>query len=211
MAGRPFRTRRKKTLTKRRERVANTTQHANARMEDDVASTSTDLDLEVASTSTPGDTQPDVMVSTSRIEANQGETELTVTTGANVPAAYAVKYDDNIGSFVVGDMSERCDHCNAKMFSGERVADLFSLCCSNGKVVLPPEHKLKAVPIEIKTLLTSNSREATNLRGNIRNYNSALAFASVTAQIDNTVSGGGNIRLQDSWRGLRSGGSCGFG
>ena len=109
----------------------------------------------------------------------------------SLPAAFASRYNDNCDSFNVGEMSERCEHCDARMFSAERVKGHFSLCCSNGKVVLPNAHKLKAVPVYLKTLLTSNSREAVNLRGNIRNYNSALAFASVTAHIDTTVSGSG--------------------
>ena len=86
-----------------------------------------------------------------------------VATVSSVPAAFAANYNDNAGSFDVGDMSERCEHCDASMFSGERVNGHFSLCCSNGKVVLPQEHMLKPVPIEIKSLMTSNSKEAVNL------------------------------------------------
>ena len=131
-----------------------------------------------------------ILLSTST-DAYEADMESAVMTVSNVPDAFANKYNDNSDSFIVGEMSERCEHCDAKMFSGERVKGHFSLCCSNGKVVLPDESTLGAVPIYLKTLLTSNSREAVNLRGNIRNYNSALAFASVTAHIDSTVSGHG--------------------
>ena len=129
-------------------------------MEEDIVVSTTDdstTDMAVDNSGMDGN----ILLTTST-DAYEADMESAVMTVSNVPDAFANKYNDNSDSFIVGEMSERCEHCDAKMFSGERVKGHFSLCCSNGKVVLPDESKLGAVPVYLKTLLTSNSREAVN-------------------------------------------------
>jgi hypothetical protein len=65
------------------------------------------------------------------------------------------------------------------MWIKERLAKLtnnnpqFSLCCENGKVLLP---NLPATPQELEVLLTSKASSAVKFRDQIRIYNSMLAF-----------------------------------
>ncbi|GBN02793.1 hypothetical protein AVEN_132536-1 [Araneus ventricosus] len=54
------------------------------------------------------------------------------------------------------------------------------LCCHDGKVRLP---NLTEAPDLFKELLCSNSQEAKNYRQQIREYNAALSFASMGAEI----------------------------
>jgi len=63
----------------------------------------------------------------------------------------------------------------------------FSLCCENGKVLLP---NLLATPQELEVLLTSKESSAVKFRDQIRMYNSVLAFTSLGAKVDELVTGG---------------------
>ncbi|KAH9536339.1 hypothetical protein CY35_17G102200 [Sphagnum magellanicum] len=63
----------------------------------------------------------------------------------------------------------------------------FSLCCENGKVLLP---NLPATPQELEVLLTSKERSAVKFRDEICMYNSVLAFTSLGAKVDDSVTGG---------------------
>jgi len=63
----------------------------------------------------------------------------------------------------------------------------FSLCCENGKVLLP---NLLATPQELEVLLTSKESSAVKFRDQIRMYNSVLAFTSLGAKVDESVTGG---------------------
>jgi flagellar biosynthesis GTPase FlhF len=83
-----------------------------------------------------------------------------------------------------GRMDNVCQHCNALHFKGECTSDRndeFKQCCHYGSVQLPD---LLPYPDEIKALLQGTDLESRNFRENIRSYNSALAFASMGAQID---------------------------
>ncbi|GBM67404.1 hypothetical protein AVEN_188003-1 [Araneus ventricosus] len=69
-------------------------------------------------------------------------------------------------------MSEQCGFCGSVYWKEEKnTAHKYTKCCHDGKVQLP------AFP------LTENSPDAKNYRKRIREYNSALAFASMGAQI----------------------------
>ncbi len=66
-----------------------------------------------------------------------------------------------------GEMDTICGFCNAKMWIKERLAkstnnnSQFSLCCENGKVLLP---NLPATPQELEVLLTNKERSAVKFR-----------------------------------------------
>jgi hypothetical protein len=60
----------------------------------------------------------------------------------------------------------------------------FSLCCENGKVLLP---NLPATSQGLEVLLTSKESSAVKFRDQIRMYNSVLAFTSLGAKVDESV------------------------
>jgi hypothetical protein len=63
----------------------------------------------------------------------------------------------------------------------------FSLCCENGKVLLP---SLPITPQELEVLLTSKENSAVKFRDQICMYNLVLAFTSLGAKINESVTGG---------------------
>jgi hypothetical protein len=63
----------------------------------------------------------------------------------------------------------------------------FSLCCENGKVLLP---NLLATPQELEVLLTSKESSAVKFQDQIHMYNSVLAFTSLGAKVDELATGG---------------------
>jgi hypothetical protein len=77
--------------------------------------------------------------------------------------------------FNIGAMSFQCQYCQAFRFYKEKLN-----CCHQGKIVLPP---LTEYPDELKHYFINGDPIATNFRTNIRQYNSALAFASFGANI----------------------------
>jgi hypothetical protein len=60
----------------------------------------------------------------------------------------------------------------------------FSLCYENGKVLLS---NLPTTPQELEVLLTSKESSAVKFRDQIRMYNSVLAFTSLGAKVDESV------------------------
>lgn len=63
----------------------------------------------------------------------------------------------------------------------------FSLCCQDGKVLLP---KLKEAPAPLKSLLDYNNSVTSKFREQIRIYNGMFCFTSFGAKIDPTVNQG---------------------
>lgn len=82
----------------------------------------------------------------------------------------------------VGSMTHECFSCKALMFRGETHTGTigkdatFSMCCSYGKVKLPP---IKPPPDELRNLFTEDNKSSKAFRNNIRKYNSALALSSI--------------------------------
>ncbi|KAF2345947.1 hypothetical protein FHG87_023298 [Trinorchestia longiramus] len=74
-----------------------------------------------------------------------------------------------------GAMGVRCQFCGALRFQREQLN-----CCHNEKVSLPP---LQEYPEILSLLFDADGAEGSNFRQNIRNYNSAFAFASFGANI----------------------------
>jgi hypothetical protein len=63
----------------------------------------------------------------------------------------------------------------------------FSLCYKNSKVLLP---NLLATPQELEVFLTSKERSVVKFRDQIHIYNSMLAFISLGAKVDKSVTRG---------------------
>jgi len=63
----------------------------------------------------------------------------------------------------------------------------FSLCCENGKVLLPSR---PATPQELEVFLTSKDASVVKFRDQIRMYNLVLAFTSLGAKVDESVTKG---------------------
>ncbi|GBN14258.1 hypothetical protein AVEN_174904-1 [Araneus ventricosus] len=78
-------------------------------------------------------------------------------------------------------MSEQGGFSGAVYWKEEKnTAHKYTKCCHDGKVQLPA---FPDAPELLKALLTENSPDAKNYQQRIREYNSALAFASMGAQI----------------------------
>jgi hypothetical protein len=94
------------------------------------------------------------------------------------------------GRWDCGEMDTICGFCSAKMGIKERSAksrnnnSQFSLCCENGKVLLP---NLPATLQELEVLLTSKENSAVKFRDQIRMYNLVLAFFLLDAKVDESV------------------------
>ncbi|GBM05499.1 hypothetical protein AVEN_94782-1 [Araneus ventricosus] len=78
----------------------------------------------------------------------------------------------------MSEVCEFCDtfYCENKVNSSKK----YTKCCHDAKVHLP---NLTEAPDLLKELLCSNSQEAKNYRQQIREYNVALSFASMRAEI----------------------------
>ncbi|EFH55165.1 predicted protein [Arabidopsis lyrata subsp. lyrata] len=81
----------------------------------------------------------------------------------------------------------QCPHCKALVWYSEKTGNdpstgepIFTICCQQGRVKLPP---IKQPPPYLE-YLHANSK---TFRINIRIYNSILAFTSMGAQIDHSV------------------------
>jgi len=96
----------------------------------------------------------------------------------------------------LGGMDRTCQKCGALHWLCERVQKrgstdinpLFGMCCGDGSVQLPP---LPPPPDALKNLFLGSTEEARQFREHIRQYNSALAFTSLRAKIDDSVNRGG--------------------
>jgi len=95
----------------------------------------------------------------------------------------------------LGEMTTVCGKCNALHFLEERAASSsctnpqFTLCCTQGKVRLPP---LAPPPEPFRRLFTGNEADAKDFRQRIRFYNNALPFTLMGANLDTSVAQPGN-------------------
>ncbi|GJT79832.1 ATP-dependent DNA helicase PIF1 [Tanacetum coccineum] len=94
----------------------------------------------------------------------------------------------------LGPPSHQCSMCNATMWYNERskksrkaVTPTFSLCCQEGKVLLP---KFNDTPQPLKKLLDYNDPTTSRFKDQIRVYNSMFCFTSFGARIDHSVNSG---------------------
>ena len=81
----------------------------------------------------------------------------------------------------IGDMDNKCKHCGAYKFKKETPI----ICCSSGKIQLPP---FPEPPAEIYELWTEDTRKANLFRSNSRTFNNAICLSSIMVQ-EKTVDG----------------------
>ena len=70
-----------------------------------------------------------------------------------------------------------CNKCKAKFWKEEITKNVFSICCKDGKILLP---NLQKPPQYLQHLLEND----IDFKNKIRGYNSILAFTSLGANID---------------------------
>ena len=80
----------------------------------------------------------------------------------------------------LGDMANRCPHCQAKYFQEECTQRIFTKCCFQGKISLPPIQLPSQDVVELFTGYTAHSKHFLD---NIRHYNAALSMASWNATL----------------------------
>ena len=70
-----------------------------------------------------------------------------------------IEDEEKVCLFKCGNMEEKCQYCEARHFKLERTRQgHFSICCSKGKVKLPP---LSPYPDLLKALVTNNHPKST--------------------------------------------------
>jgi len=93
-------------------------------------------------------------------------------------------------------MDHVCPKCGALHWLDERVQKagstnshpLFGMCCGDGSITLPAP---APAPEPLQRFFSASTPEGRNFRENIRQYNAALSFTSLGAQIDDSVNRGG--------------------
>lgn len=91
----------------------------------------------------------------------------------------AFKYDptknyDNHPQLYIGQMTHVCSHGGALKWPGEAPG----MCCSNGKVKLPP---LRGPPEPLESLMSGTTSDSKHFLDNIRQYNSCFQMTSFGA------------------------------
>jgi hypothetical protein len=111
---------------------------------------------------------------------------------SRVPRAFASEYWRR-KSLDCGRMNIECSSCNAlhwmaeKLSHSSKTAPRFGKCCKEGAVKLPP---VQGPPEELRELYTSQEPSAVDFRKNIRHYNSAMSFTSLSYQVDSRTTDG---------------------
>ena len=83
--------------------------------------------------------------------------------------------------FTFSPMDNVCCHCGALYSTAEKnTRGKFTLCCCNGKVALPVDENY---PRQLSALMKYGHPDSVNFMSHIRNYNNALAFASIGCNI----------------------------
>lgn len=82
--------------------------------------------------------------------------------------------------FIIPDKQSACNNCNAILLHGESR----NFCCFNGKVSLSP---LRQNPEFLHNLLNRTAQESSIFFANIRAFNSSLAFASLGADVNESL------------------------
>lgn len=96
-------------------------------------------------------------------------------------ATKPITNEQKVKPFDLGSMDQICSHCKARHFKGERSQEKqFTTCCAKGKVILPEPGPF---PELLEAFITKNHHKSNEFLLQIRNYNSALAFASMGAKI----------------------------
>lgn len=100
----------------------------------------------------------------------------------------AVAYKD------IGDPSYNCEYCGAMFWFQERMnkavvrgTPRYSLCCSQGKIRLPPP---SIPPSGIQNLFFGQGDKSKHFLQHIRSYNSMFSFTSMGGRVDRSVNTG---------------------
>jgi len=91
----------------------------------------------------------------------------------------------NITEHYIGEMNIFCEHCSAKHFKSEKVANKgnsFNDCCNHGSVRL---NSLPQPPDELYELFVGTHSKSDHFFNRIRVYNNTFSFASFNANISN--------------------------
>jgi hypothetical protein len=133
-----------------------------------------------------------------RVVTNNSGTNVNIelTTNVNNESTSEKRHD-------IGVMTTKCNKCEAIFWVEERLSSSsksnprFSICCKNGKIIL---NQLSQPPEPLRSFLLENNSVSKLFRSNFRAYNSAFAFASLGAHVDEAVTGKGiyNFRIQGS-------------
>ncbi|UYV71951.1 hypothetical protein LAZ67_9001304 [Cordylochernes scorpioides] len=102
--------------------------------------------------------------------------------GDNLPWPTGTYFEeDQIPLHLCGQLDQVCPKCRAKYFELEQTtySKTFHKCCSKGKVELEPIQTSEL----LKSLMTGKHQLSKNFMENIRSVNSALAFASMGANL----------------------------
>ncbi|EFX64386.1 hypothetical protein DAPPUDRAFT_334251 [Daphnia pulex] len=85
--------------------------------------------------------------------------------------------EDRVHLLDIGDLTKIFAECDAKHFEKEMPKyQKFQRCCGKGKVIIPPP---KPCPQPLASLLQNQHPKSKQFMKQIRNYNSAHAFASL--------------------------------
>ncbi|GBN24511.1 hypothetical protein AVEN_245857-1 [Araneus ventricosus] len=91
------------------------------------------------------------------------------------------KVETSVSEHDCGMMTEICNFCQTLYWRNELdSSNKYTICCHDDKV---PLLNLAEIPDLFKKFLTDNSLEARNYQQHIREYNAALAFASMGAEV----------------------------
>ncbi|KAF9492066.1 hypothetical protein BDN71DRAFT_1509752 [Pleurotus eryngii] len=108
-----------------------------------------------------------------------------------LPLAAWRLYRDPEARHDLGCMTIACPYCGALHWDAERTAKScrtatpeFWACCNHGKVTLTP---LRYPPATLCALLEADDAAAREFRTNIRAYNAALAFTSLSVKMDDSI------------------------
>jgi hypothetical protein len=116
--------------------------------------------------------------------------------GLPIPIIFYLKHKAFLSVFELGTaphslgpMTVECEFCTALHFIEEaagpsRHRQLFESCCKKGDVHLEP---LKGIPPYLRTLFESQTPNGQHFCQNVRSYNNALAFTSVSYTKDTRI------------------------
>ena len=100
----------------------------------------------------------------------------------HMPSGIELIEEKKIPLYNCGPINVPCVECDALHFKKERPRDkMFSTCCAKGKVILLPA---KECPELLLHLYKNSHPKSSHFRQNVRNYNSALAMASMNGKIN---------------------------
>ena len=168
------------TVSEREERLAQMSQRASIRRENETDAERSTRRAQDAASHAAARASESVEQHRERLNANAQRLLARSRLTRSIAVSDGID-ESTIEEHYCGPMNVICGNCGGKNFKDEKPKDgLFTHCCQKGKVKLDP---LQPVPDLIKNLMTANDPDSKNFMENIRSYNSALAFASMGAQI----------------------------